>query len=82
MKTPLENSLVYSSVHISALDMLKAIDQIGGVCDLTYIKTPGLLARAREELVLADQYTATVVNQEVDDCARQLYEIIRARQEG
>lgn len=47
VKTPLENSLVYSSVHISALDMLKAIDQIGGVCDLTYIKTPGLLARAR-----------------------------------
>ena len=42
----------------------------------------GRLARAREELALADQYTATVVNQEVDDCARQLYEIIRARQEG
>ena len=42
----------------------------------------GRLARAREELALADQYTATVVNREVDDCARQLYEIIRARQEG
>ena len=42
----------------------------------------GRLARALEELALADQYTATVVNQEVDDCARQMYEIIRARQEG
>ncbi len=47
VKTPLENSLIYSSVHVSALDMLDALDQIGGVCDLSYIKTPGLLARAR-----------------------------------
>lgn len=42
----------------------------------------GRLAQARRELACAGEYTATLVNREVDDCARQLYEIIRARQEG
>lgn len=47
VRTPLEKSLVYSSVHASAIDLLGAIDRIGGVCDLSYIKTPALLERAR-----------------------------------
>ena len=47
VRTPLDNSLVYSSVHASALDLLGALDCIGGVCDLAYIKTPALLDRAR-----------------------------------
>ncbi|HIY50119.1 MAG TPA: ABC transporter substrate-binding protein [Candidatus Barnesiella excrementavium] len=47
VRTPLEKSLVYSSVHASALDILGAIDRIGGVCDLAYIKTPALLERAQ-----------------------------------
>lgn len=47
VRTPLEKSLVYSSVHVSAIDLLGAIDRIGGVCDLSYIKTPALLERAR-----------------------------------
>lgn len=48
VRTPLERSLVYSSVHASALDLLGATDRIGGVCDLAYIKTPALLDRARQ----------------------------------
>lgn len=42
----------------------------------------GRLARAREEMAQAGDYTASLVNREVDDCARQLYDLIRARQEG
>lgn len=48
VRTPLEKTLVYSSVHASALELLGALDRIGGVCDLAYIKTTALLDRARQ----------------------------------
>lgn len=38
------------------------------------------LARAKEELALADGYDAQVVNDTVEQCAEDLYRIIRARQ--
>ncbi len=38
------------------------------------------LARAAEELGLADGYDAQVVNDTVEQCARDLYAVIRARQ--
>ncbi len=64
VRIPLENSLVYSSVHVSALEWLGALDQIGGVCDLTYIKTPALLARAQAgELVDAGNSMAPDIEQ-------------------
>ncbi len=47
VRTPLERSLVYASVHGSLLEQLGALDQVGGMCDLGYIKTPGILARAQ-----------------------------------
>ena len=46
VRTPLSNTLVYASVHCSLLEQLDALSQIGGVCDLSYIKTPALLSRA------------------------------------
>ena len=45
VRTPLSNTLVYASVHC-LLEQLDALSQIGGVCDLSYIKTPALLSRA------------------------------------
>ena len=46
VRTPLSNTLVYASVHCSLLEQLNALSQIGGGCDLSYIKTPALLSRA------------------------------------
>ncbi len=40
VRTPLTRSVVYSSVHCSLLKQLGAIESIGGVCDLKYIKMP------------------------------------------
>lgn len=45
-KDSVVNTLVYASVHCSLLEQLDALSQIGGVCDLSYIKTPALLSRA------------------------------------
>ena len=41
--TPLEKSLVYTAVHCGLLDQLEVVDQIAGVCDLTYIQTPAVI---------------------------------------
>ena len=40
------------------------------------------LARAREEMEYAPLYTTTLVNDEVENCADRLYEIIRQRQQA
>lgn len=37
------------------------------------------LARAKEELALADTYDARLINEKVDACAEQLYQLIQAR---
>lgn len=37
------------------------------------------LARAKEELALADTYDARLVNEKVEECAGQLYQLIQAR---
>ncbi len=47
VRTPLLNSLVYASVHLSLLEQMESLDQVGGVCDLSYIKTPNLIRRAQ-----------------------------------
>ncbi len=47
VRTPLNCSLVYASVHCSLLEQLNALDQVGGVCDLAYIKTAGIITRAQ-----------------------------------
>ncbi|MDE5677785.1 ABC transporter substrate-binding protein [Phocaeicola sp.] len=40
VRTPLSKSIVYSSVHCGLLIQLGALQSIGGVCDLNYIKLP------------------------------------------
>lgn len=40
VRTPLSKSVVYSSVHCSLLQQLGALNSIGGVSDLKYIKLP------------------------------------------
>lgn len=38
VRTPIDKAVIYSSVHCSLLNNLGAVDHIGGVCDLSYIK--------------------------------------------
>ena len=45
VRTPVEKALVYSSVHCGLLSELGAIDRIGGICDLQYIKIPEIQNR-------------------------------------
>ena len=40
VRTPLSKAVIYSSVHCSLLKDLGALNSIGGVCDLKYIKLP------------------------------------------
>lgn len=40
---PLGNSIVYSSVHASAIDELGAIGAVKGVCDASYFKIPAIV---------------------------------------
>lgn len=40
VRTPLEKTVVYSSVHCSLLKQLDALECIAGVCDLSYIRMP------------------------------------------
>lgn len=40
VRTPLQRSVVYSSVHCSLIDELGAFASIAGVCDLKYIRLP------------------------------------------
>ena len=40
VRTPLSKAIIYSSVHCSLLKDFGALNSIGGVCDLKYIKLP------------------------------------------
>lgn len=40
VRTPLERTVVYSSVHCSLLKQLDALNRIAGVCDVKYIRMP------------------------------------------
>lgn len=48
VRTPLRKSVVYSAVHCALLEELGALDAIGGVCDLQYIKIPRIQDGCRE----------------------------------
>lgn len=37
VRTPLQRSLIYTSVHCSLLQQLDALNRVGGVCDLKYM---------------------------------------------
>ena len=51
VRTPLKNSLVYSSVHNSLISELGAIDAIRGVCDAQYIHQKELADRIASGVV-------------------------------
>lgn len=64
IRTPLRNSLVFSSVHCSLLDELKCLDAIGGICDNRYIYIDELQQRlAQGALVDAGNSTAPNIEQ-------------------
>ena len=52
VRVPVQNALVYSSVHCSLLCELGAEFQIGGVCDAEYIYQPELKARLEQGSLL------------------------------
>lgn len=43
MRLPLSNAMVYSSVHCSLLKDIGALQSVGGICDIDYIKVPEIL---------------------------------------
>lgn len=47
IRTPVNRAIVYSSVHYSLLEQIKATDCVDGVCDAEYILNPDLQARIR-----------------------------------
>ena len=47
VRIPLERAVVFSSVHCALLEELGALDAIGGVCDLRYIRMPRIQERCR-----------------------------------
>lgn len=47
VRVPLQNAVVYSSVHCSLIERLGALESIGGVCDSKYIKLPQVQNRLR-----------------------------------
>ncbi len=49
IRIPLENTLVYTSVHCSLLDQIGALEQIGGICELKYIKLEAIQERCRDK---------------------------------
>lgn len=51
VRIPLERMLVYSAVHCGLFDELGALDAVGGVCDLSYIRLEKVRQRVRDGLV-------------------------------
>lgn len=47
IRTPVNRAVVYSSVHYSLLEQIKATDCVDGVCDAEYILNPDLQAKIR-----------------------------------
>lgn len=47
VRVPIQNAVVYTSVHASIIDLLGATDQIVGVCEPRYIDTPAIQEKLR-----------------------------------
>ena len=43
VRTPLSKALVYTAVHCSIIKELGAVQSIGGICELQYIKEPEII---------------------------------------
>ena len=48
VRTPLSKSLIYTAVHCSLLESLKATQSIAAVCDAEYIKTESVVRGCQE----------------------------------
>ena len=67
LRTPLRNSLLFSSVHCALLKELDCLDAIGGVCDKDYIYVDELRSRlAAGKLVDAGSSVAPDLEQIID----------------
>ena len=51
VRIPLERMLVYSAVHCGLFDELGAMEAVGGVCDLSYIRLEKIRRRVRDGLI-------------------------------
>ena len=47
IRTPLSNALVYTAVHCNLIQELGAVESIGGICELQYIKVPEIIEGCR-----------------------------------
>lgn len=52
VRVPMRKAVVYSSVHCSLIDRLGALEAIGGVCDLKYMKLPEIQERVHSGRVV------------------------------
>lgn len=67
LRTPLRNSLLFSSVHCALMQELECLDAIGGVCDKDYIYVDELRRRLAEgKLVDAGSSVAPDLEQIID----------------
>lgn len=48
VRTPLSKSVIYTAVHCSLLKELEAVQSIGGICELQYIKVPEIQEGCRK----------------------------------
>lgn len=52
VRTPLSKAIVYSSVHCGLLKQIGALQSIGGICDLPYIKLPEIQEGCRQGSII------------------------------
>lgn len=52
VRTPLSKAIVYSSVHCGLLKQIGALQSIGGICDLQYIKLPEIQEGCRQGSII------------------------------
>ena len=52
VRTPLSNALVYTAVHCNLIRELGAVESIGGICELQYIKVPEIIEGCRNGTIV------------------------------
>ena len=52
VRTPLSNALVYTAVHCNLIQELGAVESIGGICELQYIKVPEIIEGCRNGTIV------------------------------
>ncbi len=52
VRTPLSKALVYTTVHCNLIKELGAVQSIGGICELSYIKVPEIIEGCRNGTIV------------------------------